>query len=474
MNVVKGVENKIHEKPGFFKVRSMKKPLLAAKKLTVRKRERIRICKLLLVVAEVEMPGLMACREEMGPKQLLKGANISGYLHMTIQTAVLIETLQALDAEVRCASCNIFSTQDHAAAAVAAKGTAAVFAWKGETLREYWDCTLEMLTWFNDDDPNLLVDDGGDATLLIHEGVKWEKKYEANGELPDPSKATNAEFKIVLTLIKEQLKKDSKKWHKIAARVAGVSEETTTSVHRLYSMATEGALLFPAINVNDSVTKPKFDNIYGCRHSLPDGIMSANDVMIAGKQVMICGYGDVGVPVVLLDDVVNTSDIFITATGNKNIIMLKHMVQMKNNEIVGNIGHFDNEIDIWWAWENRAQNEKILNLNAIDGCLKIVMVIAQIDLWENNSTRKYKVGVYILTKVLYEKVTSLNLYKLVTKLTPLSKEQSEYLGIKQDGPFKSDHYRYYISSISTYRLSDCLKQTLLANHQLFKKTAYST
>jgi len=481
-------EKKFDEKPGVFKVRSIKEAPFGRKEIQL---------------AEVEMPGLMACREEMGHKQPLKGAKISGSLHMTIQTAVLIETLQALGAEVRWASCNIFSTQDHAAAAVAAKGTAAVFAWKGETLREYWDCTLEMLTWPNEDGPTLLVDDGGDATLLIHEGVKWEKKFEANGEVPDPSKITNAEFKLVLTIIKEQLKKDPKKWHKMAARVVGVSEETTTGVHRLYSMAKEGSLLFPAINVNDSVTKSKFDNIYGCRHSLPDGIMRATDVMIAGKQVVICGYGDVGkgcaqamksagarvfvteidpicalqacmegLPVVLMDDVVKTADIFITATGNKGIIMLKHMVQMKNNAIVGNIGHFDNEIDMAGLEKSGAKREEIkpqcdrwvfddghgiivlaegrlLNLGCATGHPSFVMscsftnqVIAQIDLWENKTTGKYKVGVYTLPKILDEKVARLHLDKLGAKLTPLSKEQSDYLGVKQDGPFKPDHYRY--------------------------------
>jgi len=481
-------EKQFDEKSGKYKVRSLKEAGFGRKEIEL---------------AEVEMPGLMACREEMGAKKPLKGAKISGSLHMTIQTAVLIETLEALGAEVRWASCNIFSTQDHAAAAIAAKGSAAVFAWKGETLREYWDCTLEMLTWANDDGPTLLVDDGGDATLLIHEGVKWEKKYEANGELPDPSKINNAEFKIVLTIIKEQMKKDAKKWHKMAARVIGVSEETTTGVHRLYGMAKEGTLLFPAINVNDSVTKSKFDNIYGCRHSLPDGIMRATDVMIAGKKVVICGYGDVGkgcaqamksagaqvcvteidpicalqacmegIPVVLLDEVVKTADIFITATGNKGIIALKHMVQMKNNAIVGNIGHFDNEIDMASLEKSGARKDQIkpqcdrwifddghgiivlaegrlLNLGCATGHPSFVMscsftnqVIAQIDLWEHRTTGKYKPGVYTLPKVLDEKVARLHLGKLGAKLTPLSKEQSEYLGVKQDGPYKPDHYRY--------------------------------
>jgi adenosylhomocysteinase len=245
-------------------------------------------------LSEVEMPGLMACRDEMGKSKPLKGCRITGSLHMTIQTAVLIETLEALGAEIRWCSCNIFSTQDHAAAAIAKAGTAAVFAWKGETLAEYWDCTEAALTWPNADGPNCLVDDGGDATLLIHEGVKWEKKFEADGSKPDPSKEENLEMKQVYRIIAQNLDKDPKKWHKMASTIVGVSEETTTGVHRLYSMAKQGTLLFPAINVNDSVTKSKFDNIYGCRHSLPDGIMRATDVMIAGKMVCICGYGDVG------------------------------------------------------------------------------------------------------------------------------------------------------------------------------------
>jgi len=330
-----------------------------------------------LDMAEVEMPGLMACREEFGPSQVLKGGRISGSLHMTIQTAVLIETLKHLGADVRWCSCNIFSTQDHAAAAIAKAGTSAVFAWKGETLLEYWDCTLKMLTWPDADGPNLIVDDGGDATLLIHEGAKWEDSFAKDGKLPDPKSTDNEEFQCVLSIIAKTLTEDPKRWTKMAAGLVGVSEETTTGVHRLYEMAKNGTLMFPAINVNDSVTKSKFDNVYGCRHSLPDGIMRATDVMIAGKYVAICGYGDVGKgsaqsmkaagarvvineidPICALQatmegyeikplmDCCHEVDIVITTTGNKGIIMTEHMAKMKDNAIVGNIGHFDNEVRV--------------------------------------------------------------------------------------------------------------------------------
>merc|ERR550525_1303739 len=381
----------------------------------------------------------------MGAAQPLKGAKITGSLHFTVQTAVLIETLEALGAELRWCSCNIFSTQDHAAAAIAAAKTSAVFAWKGETLEEYWDCTLAALTWPENDGPNLIVDDGGDATLLIHEGVKWEKMFEADGSKPDPSKETNAEFKQVLRIIKQELEKDPKKWHKMAAQIVGVSEETTTGVHRLYQMAEKGALMFPAINVNDSVTKAKFDNVYGCRHSLPDGIMRATDVMIAGKKVVVCGFGDVGkgcaqamkaagarvcitevdpicalqalmegIDVVRLEDVIESADIFITATGNYQIIMLEHMKKMKNNAIIGNIGHFDNEIDMagleglagvkkinikpqvdrWVMPDGHGiivlAEGRLLNLGCATGHPSFVMscsftnqVVAQVDLWAN-------------------------------------------------------------------------------------------
>ena len=329
-------------------------------------------------IAEVEMPGLMGIRAEYGPKQVLKGAKISGSLHMTIQTGVLIETLTALGATVRWASCNIYSTQDHAAAAIVAAQTANVFAWKGETLEEYWDCTNKMLTWPDCDGPDILVDDGGDATLLIHEGVKAERQFLKTGEIPDPAAFDNLEFKQVIRIIREGLQAGvTDKWTKMANNLIGVSEETTTGVHRLNQMSAKGELLLRAINVNDSVTKQKFDNIYGCKHSLPDGIMRATDVMIAGKQVVILGFGDVGkgcamamkqtgarvvvtecdpicalqaamegYEVKKLESVVSTADIFVTATGNKGIIMASDMAQMKNNAIVGNIGHFDNEIDM--------------------------------------------------------------------------------------------------------------------------------
>lgn len=330
-------------------------------------------------IAEVEMPGLMACRAEFGgDRKVLKGAKISGSLHMTIQTAVLIETLQDIGAEVRWASCNIFSTQDHAAAAIVAARTANVFAWKGMTLEEYWINTERMLTWPDCDGPDLLVDDGGDATLLIHEGVKFERIFAKTGDVPNPDDFENKEYKEIIKVIRKNLLEgDKQKWTKMANKLIGCSEETTTGVHRLYQMAKKGELLIKAINVNDSVTKSKFDNVYGCRHSLPDGIMRATDVMIAGKKVVICGYGDVGkgcaaamkacgarvvvtevdpicalqacmegLEVKRLETVVRDADIFISATGNKDIIMAHHMAQMKNNAIVGNIGHFDNEIDM--------------------------------------------------------------------------------------------------------------------------------
>eukprot|EP01084_Bolivina_argentea_P035729 66211_1 len=455
-------------------------------------------------LAEIEMPGLMSCRDEMGDKKPLKGAKIMGSLHMTIQTAVLIETLEALGAELRWCSCNIFSTQDHAAAAIAFAGTSAVFAWKGESLREYWDCTLEALTWPTCDGPHMIVDDGGDATLLIHEGVKWEKKFEADGSKPEPEKEESAEFQQVLRIIRQELEKDPKKWHKMAARIVGVSEETTTGVHRLYNMSKKNELLFPAINVNDSVTKSKFDNVYGCRHSLPDGIMRATDVMIAGKRVLVCGYGDVGkgcaqamknqgaivsisevdpicalqacmegISVVTLNDVVSDIDIFVTTTGNKDIIMVDQMNKMKNNAIVGNIGHFDNEIDMaglehfkgikkinikpqvdrWVFPDGHAiiilAEGRLLNLGCATGHPSFVMscsftnqTIAQIDLWENKDSGKYKTAVYTLPKVLDEKVARLHLNKLGAKLTKLSKEQADYISVNVEGPYKPNHYRY--------------------------------
>jgi len=457
-----------------------------------------------LDLAECEMPGLMACRSEMGASQPLKGAKITGSLHMTIQTAVLIETLEALGAEVRWCSCNIFSTQDHAAAAIAKRGTCAVYAWKGMSLKDYWDCTNRALSWPNNDGPNMLVDDGGDATLLIHQGVKWEEKYEASKELPDPATAENEEMKEVLTVIKDELLKNPSKWRDISKRMVGVSEETTTGVHRLYQMAKTNSLLFPAINVNDSVTKSKFDNVYGCRHSLPDGIMRATDVMIAGKKVVVCGFGDVGkgcaqamkaagarvcitevdpicalqalmegIDVVRLEDVVETADIFITATGNYQIIMLEHMKKMKNNAIIGNIGHFDNEIDMA-GLEGLAGVKKInikpqvdrfvmpngrgiivlaegrlLNLGCATGHPSFVMscsftnqVVAQVDLWENRENDKYKRDVYTLPKELDEKVARLHLDQLGARLTILSDDQAKYIGVNKDGPYKPSHYRY--------------------------------
>jgi adenosylhomocysteinase len=330
-----------------------------------------------LTLAEHEMPGLMNCRAEFGPSQPFKGLDICGSLHMTVQTAVLIETLEAMGAKVRWASCNIFSTQDHAAAAIAKRGTCTVFAWKGETLAEYWWCTEQMMTVPGKDGCDQLVDDGGDATLLIHKGKEYEAVFAKDGTLPDPSSTTNPEFKCVLQTIKDSIQKDKTKWTRYAAFIKGVSEETTTGVHRLKEMAAKGELLFPAINVNDCVTKSKFDNIYGCRHSLPDGIMRATDVMIGGKTALIAGYGDVGkgcafamrgagarcliteidpicalqacmegFQVVTLESVVGEMDIFVSSTGNFDIITVEHMKKMKNNAIVGNIGHFDNEIDM--------------------------------------------------------------------------------------------------------------------------------
>jgi len=453
-------------------------------------------------LAEAEMPGLMAARQEFSAQKPLDGVRISGSLHMTIQTAVLIETLQALGATLRWASCNIFSTQDHAAAAVVHARSAAVFAWKGESLEEYWWCTYRTLIWPDGDGPDLLVDDGGDATLLIHEGVKAEKAYAADGTLPDPDNTDNAEFKVVLQLLRESVQEAPQRWQRVAKRCRGVSEETTTGVHRLYEMQRSDELLFPAINVNDSVTKSKFDNIYGCRHSLPDGIMRATDMMIAGKAVVICGYGDVGkgcaqamnaagarvfvteidpicalqaamegFSVVTLDDVLETADIFITATGNRGIILTEHMARMKDNAIVGNIGHFDNEIDMA-GLENSAEIQRLnikpqcdkwifpdghgvivlaegrlLNLGCATGHPSFVMsasftnqVLAQLDLWDHRDT--YEKRVYVLPKHLDEKVARLHLDKLGAKLTQLTDEQADYIGIDKDGPFKPDWYRY--------------------------------
>jgi adenosylhomocysteinase len=453
-------------------------------------------------IAEFEMPGLMACRREYD-SNLFNGARITGSLHMTIQTAVLIETLKSLGANIRWCSCNIFSTQDHAAAAIARDGSAAVFAWKGETLEEYWECTLNAVTWPDDgkgDGPDIIVDDGGDVTLLIHEGVKYEKL----GTPPNPDSTDNAELKCVYNIIARTMKTNPKKWQDCAARLVGVSEETTTGVKRLYSMANAGELLFSAINVNDSVTKSKFDNLYGCKHSLPDGLCRATDVMISGKKAVICGFGDVGkgcaqamkaagaivfiteidpicalqaamegFQVVRLETVVETADIFITTTGNKDIIMVDDMRKMKNNAIVGNIGHFDNELDLAGLIANTTRQNikpqvdrfvfpdgkgvimlaegRLLNLGCATGHPSFVMscsftnqTLAQIELWQNRNTDKYKdlSQVYILPKHLDEKVAALHLGSLGAELTVLRPDQAEYIGVSVSGPYKPFHYRY--------------------------------
>jgi len=461
-------------------------------------------------LAEHEMPGLRALRKEFGPSKPLAGARISGSLHMTIQTAVLIETLVELGAEVRWASCNIFSTQDHAAAAVAVgpEGTieepkgVPVFAWKGETLEEYWWCTEQMMSWpdgLNGEasGPNMILDDGGDATLLLHKGVEYEK----TGEVPDPTSASNPELAIVLGLLQRSLKTDPQKWTQMAARIKGVTEETTTGVMRLYKMAERGELLFPAINVNDSVTKSKFDNLYGCRHSLVDAVCRATDVMLGGKVAVVCGYGDVGkgctqalkgqgcrvivtevdpinalqaamegYQVTTLDDVVGTADIFVSATGNDHIITVDHMHQMKHNAIVCNIGHFDSEIDMAGLARSGATRDqlkpgtdlwtfpdghsiivlaegRLVNLGCATGHPSFVMscsfsnqVIAQMELF--NNADQYPLGVHVLPKRLDEKVASLHLDALGVKLTKLTDEQAEYLGVEPSGPFKPAHYRY--------------------------------
>ena len=456
-------------------------------------------------LAEHEMPGLRALRKEFGKTKPLKGARISGSLHMTIQTAVLIETLIELGAEVRWASCNIFSTQDHAAAAVVVgpNGTVdepngvPVFAWKGETLEEYWWATDQMMTWPDGDGPNMILDDGGDATMLLHKGVEFEKA----GAVPDPTTASNPELAIVLGLLQRTLKTEPNKWTKIAKPIKGVTEETTTGVKRLYKMAERNELLFPAINVNDSVTKSKFDNLYGCRHSLIDAINRATDVMLAGKTAVVCGYGDVGkgcaqslrgqgarVIVTEIDPInalqaamegyqVDTlekmtpfADVFVTATGNEAIITVEHMAKMKHNAIVCNIGHFDNEIDmaglarsgatrdelkpgtdLWTFQDGHAvivlAEGRLVNLGCATGHPSFVMscsfsnqVIAQIELFQN--TEKYPLGVYVLPKHLDEKVASLHLDALGAVLTKMTDEQAEYLGIAPSGPFKPDAYRY--------------------------------
>jgi adenosylhomocysteinase len=461
-------------------------------------------------LAEHEMPGLMSLRRQFGESKPLAGARVSGSLHMTVQTAVLIETLVALGADVRWASCNIFSTQDHAAAAVAVgpDGTVdepagvPVFAWKGETLEEYWWCTERMLSWPDGsggvEGPNMLLDDGGDATLLVH----WGDEFEGKGEVPDPLSAESEEEGVILRLLQKTLNEDASRWTKVAEGVQGVSEETTTGVHRLYQRQEAGTLLFPAINVNDSVTKSKFDNLYGCRHSLIDGINRATDVMIGGKVAVVCGYGDVGkgcadslrgqgarviiteidpinalqasmegYQVLTLDDVVSTADIFITATGNKDIITAEHMAKMKHQAIVGNIGHFDNEIDMaglarWpgvktnnikpqvdeWVFDDGhaiivLAEGRLLNLGCATGHPSFVMscsftnqVLAQIELFAN--TNAYERKVYVLPKRLDEQVARLHLDHLGVKLTSLTDSQASYLGVALEGPYKAEQYRY--------------------------------
>ena len=445
-------------------------------------------------IAEKEMPGLLAIRKKYSKEKPLKGARITGSLHMTIQTAVLIETLAELGADVRWASCNIFSTQDHAAAAIAAKGIP-VFAWKGETLEEYWWCTAQALTFPGGKGPHLLVDDGGDASLMIHLGYKAEK----NPTILD-KKAENREESIILATLKDLLVKEPGKWTRAVQDLKGISEETTTGVHRLYQMMEAGELLVPAINVNDSVTKSKFDNLYGCRESLADGIKRATDVMLAGKVVVVCGYGDVGkgcaksmksygarvivteidpicalqalmegFEVKTIEDSLDEGNIYVTATGNKDIVTVEHMKKMKDQSIVCNIGHFDNEIQvdklnalkdiilinikpqvdkyqfadghsIFMLAEGR-----LVNLGCATGHPSFVMsnsfsnqTLAQIELW----TKKYEVGVYRLPKDLDEEVARLHLGQLGAKLTILTKDQSDYIGVSQSGPYKPDHYRY--------------------------------
>jgi adenosylhomocysteinase len=469
--------------------------------------ETVRFGRKEIELAQHEMPGLMALRKEYGSTKPLQGARITGSLHMTIQTAVLIETLIALGAEVRWASCNIFSTQDHAAAAVAVgpdgtcedlKGVP-VFAWKGETLPEYWWCTFQALNWPDGQGPNLILDDGGDATLLVHKGLEFEKA----GSVPSPSTTENAEFKVVLEILSAIKDHESNYWTTSAPNVRGVSEETTTGVHRLYQMAEAGELLFPAINVNDAVTKSKFDNLYGCRHSLVDGIMRATDVMLAGKTAIICGYGDVGkgcsqslrsqgcrvkiteidpicalqacmegYEVVRLNDEVGDADLFVTTTGNFNIITAAHMAKMKHNAIVGNIGHFDNEIDMaglestkgierinikpqvdeWKFADGHSiivlAEGRLLNLGCATGHPSFVMsnsftnqVLAQIELHLN--AEKYDcTSVVVLPKELDERVARLHLGQLGAKLTELTQEQADYINVPVEGPYKPDHYRY--------------------------------
>jgi adenosylhomocysteinase len=457
-------------------------------------------------LAEHEMPGLMSTRAEFADSQPLKGARIMGSLHMTVQTAVLIETLTCLGADVRWVSCNIFSTQDHAAAAIAVGPEGSlddprgvpVFAWKGESLEEYWWCTNQALRWPDGGGPNMILDDGGDATMLVHKGTE----YERSGVVPQPTDDDSEEWMVVLDLLRKSVAEEPGRWTKVGADIIGVTEETTTGVHRLYQMLEAGELLFPAINVNDSVTKSKFDNLYGCRHSLIDGINRATDVMIAGKVAVVCGYGDVGkgcaaslrgqgarvivteidpicalqaamegYQILRLEDVLETADIFITTTGNKGIISSEHMSKMKHQAIVGNIGHFDNEIDMaGLARMSDVQRVNIkpgtdefvfpdghsvimlaegrlLNLGCATGHPSFVMsnsftnqTIAQIELFTKSAD--YPLGVYTLPKILDEKVARLHLDALGVRLTKLSQDQADYIGVPVDGPYKPEHYRY--------------------------------
>ena len=455
-------------------------------------------------LSEVEMPGLMELRARHGLDKPLKGLKISGSLHMTIQTAVLIETLHNLGADLRWCSCNIFSTQDHAAAAIAKANTATVFAWKGETLEEYWECTYNTLNWPNNEGPDLIVDDGCDASMLIHDGVKYEKQYRETGIMPDFGELDliHRESDCVLNIIQKTLKEDPEKWTNISKKIIGVSEETTTGVQRLLQLEKHNELLFPAINVNDSVTKAKFDNIYGCRHSLCDGIYRATDVMIAGKKALVCGFGDVGkgsveslkaagatvfiteidpicalqasmqgIQVVRIEDVINEMDIFVTATGNKDIITLDHMRKMKNNAIVCNIGHFDNEIQFYPLITDpeikrvtikpqidrfefpdghsiiMLAEGRLINLGCATGHPSFVMsfsftnqVLAQLELLKNKGNFENKV--YNLSRELDEEVARLHLKKLDIRLTELSEEQADYIHVSVNGPFKPDSYRY--------------------------------
>ena len=445
-------------------------------------------------IAEKEMPGLLAIRKKYSEEKPLKGARITGSLHMTIQTAVLIETLAELGADVRWASCNIFSTQDHAAAAIAARGIP-VFAWKGETLEEYWWCTAQALTFPGGKGPNLIVDDGGDASLMVHLGYQAEKKPEVLDKKP-----SGREEAIILSTLRDILEKEPGKWHSMVSELKGISEETTTGVHRLYQMLENGELLVPAINVNDSVTKSKFDNLYGCRESLADGIKRATDVMLAGKVVVVCGYGDVGkgcaksmksygarvivteidpicalqalmegFEVKTVEESLDEGNIYVTATGNRDIITVDHMIKMKDQSIVCNIGHFDNEIQVdklngikdvkvinikpqvdkYQFPDGHAifllAEGRLVNLGCATGHPSFVMsnsfsnqTLAQIELWKKN----YKIGVYRLPKDLDEEVARLHLSQLGAKLTILTKEQSDYIGVNKSGPYKPDHYRY--------------------------------